>query len=79
MVITASVGIEPRKKIPYYPLVVEAIKMSNVKNVDILLVQRKEVQEVSEEEVKKYEGKTLKQAQIALKLIEKAKELGYKG
>ena len=59
MVITASVGIEPRKKIPYYPLVVEAIKMSNVKNVDILLVQRKEVQEVSEEEVKKYEGKTL--------------------
>lgn len=59
LIITSSVGIEPRKKIPYYPLVLEAINISTMNEIDILLVQRKEVMEVKEEEIKKYSGKTL--------------------
>lgn len=41
LIITASVGIEPRKKIPYYPIVNEALEG---KEINILLLQR-EVQE----------------------------------
>jgi propionyl-CoA synthetase len=40
LIITASVGIEPRKKIPYYPIVLDALKLSY--KLPILLVQREE-------------------------------------
>jgi propionyl-CoA synthetase len=40
LVITASVGIEPRKRIPYYPIVLDAMHKSY--KTPILLVQREE-------------------------------------
>jgi propionyl-CoA synthetase len=40
LIITASVGIEPRKRIPYYPIVIDALNLSN--KLPILLVQREE-------------------------------------
>jgi hypothetical protein len=33
MIITASVGIEPRKKVPYFPLVEEALEIAKTKEV----------------------------------------------
>ncbi len=39
LIITCSVGVEPRKKIPYYPIVKEAI---GSKSINILLMQRTE-------------------------------------
>lgn len=57
IIISASVGIEPRKKIPYFPFVVEALKMSKKENINIILVQRKDVFEVPENEIKSFPGK----------------------
>ena len=39
LIITASVGIEPKKKIPYYPIIREAL---NGKRINILMLQRTE-------------------------------------
>ena len=50
MIITASCGIEPRKNIPYFPLVTEAINLSGVTELNILLIQRPDVQIVKPEE-----------------------------
>ncbi len=33
MIVTASVGIEPRKKVPYFPLVEEALQLAKDKNI----------------------------------------------
>lgn len=46
LLITASVGIEPRKNIPYVPIVEEAIKISGMTDVKVLLVERDEVLKV---------------------------------
>lgn len=54
MIITASVGIEPRKQIPYYPLVLNSIKRSGLSGVNVLLVQRRDVMEVSKEDIMAY-------------------------
>jgi propionyl-CoA synthetase len=44
MIITASCGIEPRKHIPYFPIVNEAIALSEKKGIKIILVQRTDVE-----------------------------------
>lgn len=39
-ILTASCGIEPRRKIPYYPIVLEAMKIAKCLDAKILLFQR---------------------------------------
>ena len=57
MIITASCGIEPRKKINYYTYVVKALELAreklkfNSKNVKILLYQREKVITVTQDEI----------------------------
>lgn len=53
IIITSSVGIEPRKKIPYFPLVLDALKLAHFENLKICLIQR-DVQEVSIEDINKH-------------------------
>lgn len=60
LIITASVGIEPRKQIPYFPLVKEALTIAkenpikiNCDEIKILLVQRKDVLIVEQGEIEK--------------------------
>ena len=43
LILTASVGIEPRKRIRYYPIVTEAMKLENY-TCPIILVQREDVE-----------------------------------
>ena len=55
--ITAYVGIEPRKNIPYYPIVNEAVKLAgrNDESLKILLVERNDVQKTLISEEGKYD------------------------
>ena len=61
LLITASGGIEPRKNIPYYPIVNEAIKLSEISGVKILLVQREDFLIVETSEHDQHENTTIYQ------------------
>ena len=50
IIITASAGIEPRKTISYYPIVNEALKLSGLSGIKILLKQREDVLETDVEQ-----------------------------
>ena len=54
LIITASVGIEPRKRIRYYPVVTEAMKLENY-DCPIIIVQREDV-EIENELKKEYKN-----------------------
>jgi propionyl-CoA synthetase len=43
MIITTSAGIEPKKKIPYMPIIYNALSQLNNPDIPILLVQREDV------------------------------------
>lgn len=43
LIVTASCGIEPRKHIPYFPIVNEAISLSKQTGIQILMLQRPDV------------------------------------
>ena len=65
MIITASCGIEPRKKINYYTYVVKALELAreklkfNSKNVKILLYQREKVITVTQDEINQSKFNTI--------------------
>lgn len=66
LVITSSVGIEPRKKINYFKNVSEAINLSNSQkekgqnreDTKILLIQRDDVLSITENEINSFKEKT---------------------
>lgn len=54
MILTASAGIEPRKQIPYYPILNEAVHLSEVSGMKILLLQRSDVLTVKTEDFEQH-------------------------
>ena len=42
LIVTANIGLEPKKKIPYYPIITEALDMAKMKDVPVLYVKREE-------------------------------------
>lgn len=87
LIITASAGIEPRKKIPYFPLVEEALTLAEKKlgietfdaaSVRILLVQRPDVFIVEKAELEKIKNKVIDYEAEINSLVEKNDKEGEK-
>jgi propionyl-CoA synthetase len=78
MIITTSCGIEPKRKIEYYPIVRKALdlvyKKSNIKNIKILLFQRTDALIVKENDIK-YSDTLIYQEQVELFQNKKIKEI----
>jgi propionyl-CoA synthetase len=64
LLITASGGIEPRKTIHYYPIINEAIKLSELSGIQILLVQRENFLTVDTSEHVQHENTTIYQTEL---------------
>ena len=78
MIITTSCGIEPKRKIEYYPIVRKALNLvyqkSNIKNIKILLFQRTDALIVKENDIK-YSDTLIYQEQVELFQNKKIKEI----
>ena len=57
IIITSSVGIEPRKKINYFKNVSNAIKMAN-SNAKVMIIQREDVLITTKEEIEAFKNET---------------------
>jgi propionyl-CoA synthetase len=64
LLITASGGIEPRKTIHYYPIINEAIKLSEISGIQILLVQRENFLVVDTSEYEQHENTRIYQTEL---------------